>query len=174
MTDNLVTNEAGFQSVLPGVVTRNPSGGAYLGVGPEQNFTYIAAIQPEVSFVIDIRRENRDLHLMYKALFGLARDRVEFLSMLFSRALPDGLAPDASLQEIFRALSSATPNNELHDRNVARITTYLRETLALPLQDAEIANIKLIVQAVWASHLVRLNRLQHAGDGSVSASVWAI
>ena len=33
------------------------AGGVYIGVGPEQNFTYIAA-RPEMAFIVDIRREN--------------------------------------------------------------------------------------------------------------------
>ena len=55
-------------------------GGVYLGVGPEQNFTYIAALRPRMAFIIDIRRGNLDLHLMYKALFELSADRAEFVS----------------------------------------------------------------------------------------------
>jgi hypothetical protein len=43
-----------------------------------------------VAFVIDIRRGNRDLHLMYRALFELAHDRAEFVSLLFSIPRPSG------------------------------------------------------------------------------------
>ena len=32
-------------------------GGVYLGVGPEQNLTYIAAICPAMAFIVDIRRQ---------------------------------------------------------------------------------------------------------------------
>ena len=68
----------------------------YLGVGPEQNFTYIAALKPRIAFIVDIRSGNRDLHLMYKALFELAADRAEFVSLLFSRARPAGLPKDVA------------------------------------------------------------------------------
>jgi hypothetical protein len=33
-------------------------GGVYIGVGPEQNFTYIAALRPRIAFIVDIRRQN--------------------------------------------------------------------------------------------------------------------
>jgi hypothetical protein len=39
-TNNLISNEAGFQQVIP-ALTPHAHRGAYLGVGPEQNLTYI-------------------------------------------------------------------------------------------------------------------------------------
>ena len=35
-SDNLVSNEAGFLQLLPMLIQRTDSGGAYIGVGPEQ------------------------------------------------------------------------------------------------------------------------------------------
>src|SRR5688572_24488518 len=80
--DNLVSNEAHFVNLIPMI---RPTGGAYIGVGPEQNFSYIARLRPSMAFIVDIRRENRNIHLLYKALFELSDDREEFLSRLFSR-----------------------------------------------------------------------------------------
>src|SRR5881296_1824997 len=90
-SDNLLSNEIWFQNVIPELVQRTRMGGAYLGVGPEQNFTYIAALKPKIAFITDIRRGNLDLQLMYKALFELSKDRSEFVSRLFARKRPDGL-----------------------------------------------------------------------------------
>ena len=45
-SDNLLSNEIGFQWVVPDLLSRTKPGGVYLGVGPEQNFTYIAALKP--------------------------------------------------------------------------------------------------------------------------------
>jgi hypothetical protein len=73
------------------------TGGVYVGVGPEQNFSYIATLHPSTAFIIDIRRENLDLHLMYKALFELSTDRVDFVSRLFSRPRPANLPSSASV-----------------------------------------------------------------------------
>src|SRR5205814_381591 len=80
-----------------------PQGRVYMGVGPEQNFTYIVALKPKIAFIIDIRRGNLDLQLMYKALFELSKDRAEFVSRLFSRRRPDGLGPQSSVRETFAA-----------------------------------------------------------------------
>ena len=78
------------------------TGGAYIGVSPEQNFSYMAALQPRIAFILDIRRENLDLQLLYKALFELSADRADFVSRLFSRPRPAGLASSANVKEILR------------------------------------------------------------------------
>ena len=64
-----------------------------MGVGPEQNFTYIAALRPKMVFLVDIRRGNFDLQLMYKALFEMSADRADFVSKLFSKKRPGGPRP---------------------------------------------------------------------------------
>ena len=87
-TDNLISNESSYQQVLPDLQRRRVRGGAYIGVGPDQNFTYIAETRPAVAYIVDIRRDNVLLHLLFKALFHHARTRVEYLSLLFGRATP--------------------------------------------------------------------------------------
>ena len=64
-SDNLVSNEIQFQHVIPELTRTAKTGRVYLGVGPEQNFTYIAALRPAMVFLVDIRRGNLQLHLMY-------------------------------------------------------------------------------------------------------------
>ncbi len=97
VSDNFVSNELGTQRVLSKLMQGRIADGAYLGVGPEQNFTYIVALKPKISFIIDIRRQNMIEHLMYKALIELSADRAEFLSRLFSRARPAELNQDSSV-----------------------------------------------------------------------------
>src|SRR5438128_4813049 len=41
--ENFVSNEFSLQSVIPALKEKTKPAGAYIGVGPEQNFTYIAA-----------------------------------------------------------------------------------------------------------------------------------
>ena len=94
-SENLVSNEADFQSLLPQLEATAVSGRAYVGVGSEQNFSYIATVRPSLAFIVDVRRGNFDLHLLYKALFELSADRADFVSRLFSRKRPAGLAPSA-------------------------------------------------------------------------------
>jgi hypothetical protein len=98
LSDNLVSNEPSFAQ---NVRDLRPAGGVYIGVGPEQNFSYIARLRPSMAFIIDIRRENRNLHLMYKALFELSTDRADFVSRLFSRSRTPDLGPDDSVQGLF-------------------------------------------------------------------------
>src|SRR6185436_4501948 len=64
------------------------SGGAYIGVGPDQNFSYIAAVRPHIAFIVDVRRDNLLHHLLLKAAFALARNRVEYLCVLFGKTPP--------------------------------------------------------------------------------------
>ena len=82
LSENLVSNEP---HVAENIRWMSPRGGVYIGVGPEQNFSYIARLRPAMAFIIDIRRENLNLHLFYKALFELSSDRADFVSRLFSR-----------------------------------------------------------------------------------------
>jgi hypothetical protein len=88
-TDNLISNEAAYVRVVPELVQRKVRGGAYIGVGPDQNFTYIAATRPSIAFILDIRRDNMLLHLLFKALFASAATRVDYLSLLSGRAPPE-------------------------------------------------------------------------------------
>src|SRR5580765_2181915 len=87
-SENLVSNERTFQYVIPDLLKAARSGGVYLGVAPDQNFTYIVALQPRMAFICDIRRGNLLEHLLYKALIELSPDRAAFVSRLFSRPRP--------------------------------------------------------------------------------------
>src|SRR5215831_18780246 len=99
--ENFVSNEYNLQSVIPFVVANAGTADAYVGVGPEQNFTYIAALNPKIAFIIDIRRQNLLEHLMYKAIFELSRDRADFISLLFSRKPPPAASTNLTVTELF-------------------------------------------------------------------------
>ena len=90
-SENLLSNETDFPIVMSTLKSTVPSGGVYLGVGPEQNFNYIAAIRPRMAIIIDIRRQNMLELLMYKTLFELSPTRADFVARLFSRKRPAGL-----------------------------------------------------------------------------------
>src|SRR5688572_32766468 len=102
-SDNLLSNEMVFARLLPEFLPQVKPGGVYLGVGPEQNFTYIVAMKAKMAFITDIRRENLHLMLMYKALFELSKDRAEFISLLFTKARPSQLAAASTIREIMDA-----------------------------------------------------------------------
>src|SRR5262249_24084475 len=55
-SDNFTSNETAYLTVVDKLRQLGATGGAYIGVGPEQNFTYIAKIRPQIAFIVDIRR----------------------------------------------------------------------------------------------------------------------
>jgi hypothetical protein len=124
-TANLVSNEQRFQHVIPELTRIATSGRAFIGVGPEQNFTYIAALRPSVAFIVDIRPGNLDLHLLYKAILELSADRAEFVSRLLSRTRPRRLNARSTASEIFSAYSTPFPNWELYKETTAAIRNQL-------------------------------------------------
>jgi hypothetical protein len=90
-SDNIVTNEASYLFVSSQLAKVGVHGGVYIGVGPDQNFSYVALIKPSIAFMLDIRRDNMLEHLLFKSLFALSRNRLEYLCLLFGKPFP----PDA-------------------------------------------------------------------------------
>ncbi len=128
ISDNTISNETSYLQVgeiLPRVVR---PGGVYLGVGPEQNFSYIALTRPAYAYIVDIRRANMIEQLLYKALFDEAGTRAEFLALLISRPyLATGdpgaagtLAATMAHAELVKA--EKTSFDEIHGRLLTRIT----------------------------------------------------
>src|SRR5215470_771621 len=89
--DNYTSNEMEVGLLYTMLRNSGVSGDVYLGVGPEQNFTYIASVRPKMAFIVDIRRQAVMQHLMFKAMFEMAKDRAEFVSLLFAKPRPAGL-----------------------------------------------------------------------------------
>src|SRR3989441_12546069 len=143
-SDNLLSNENWFQYVIPELNQTAKQGRVYMGVGPEQNFTYMAALKPKMAFIIDIRRGNLDLQLMYKALFELSKDRAEFVSRLFSRKRPEGVGPQSTVREIFAAVNKTPGTDDLYEENLKAIQDDLTKTHHLPLSDGDLDGIKYV------------------------------
>src|SRR5215510_3321735 len=120
-SDNLLSNELNFQYVIPELLATAKQGRVYMGVGPEQNFTYITALKPAMAFIVDIRHGNLDVHLMYKALFELSNDRAEFVGKLFSRKRPAGLTARSTATELFTAYLEVDSSKELFDETLKAI-----------------------------------------------------
>jgi hypothetical protein len=136
-SENLLSNEMVLPIMLPMVVERAKTGGVYLGVGPEQNFSYLAAIKPRMAFITDIRRGNLHVLLMYKALFELSANRAEFVSRLFAKPRPASLTANSSAVELMDTYwEIATSDEAAYTANLNAILNHLTKTRALPL-DAE-------------------------------------
>jgi hypothetical protein len=142
--DNFVSNETTIQTVIPRLQDRTLPGGAYLGVGPEQNFTYIAALRPKIAFIIDIRRQNLVEHLMYKALFELSADRADFISRLFSRKRPSGLDSEATAERLFQAFEAAAADERLFDSNLQAIVESLTVRHRMPLSARDLTSLRYV------------------------------
>jgi len=140
-SDNLLSNETTFQYVIPSLLKASKPGRVYMGVGPEQNFTYIAALKPAMAVIVDIRHGNLDVHLMYKALFELSKDRAEFVSRLFSLKRPEGLTAKSSAREIFNAYLSADGSKQLFDENLKAVVDQLRIKHGFPLTEGDLDGI---------------------------------
>ena len=146
LSDNLVSNERQYAQLAGRIRVR---GGVYIGVGPEQNFSYIAHIQPALAFIVDIRPENRHLHLMYKALFELAADRSDFVARLFSRERPAGLGADPSVDELFDILAWQPPLSRMRDDTRQRIRALLTDMQGFPLTPEDLASIDATLEAFF-------------------------
>lgn len=145
--DNYVSNELGLPRLLAVLEQTFEPDGVYVGVGPEQNFSYVAALQPRIAFVVDVRRQNAMEHLMYKALFELADNRADFVSLLFSRPKPAALAtraPTATLLEAFRAIPA---DRALYEETLKAILDILLVRHGFALDDADRASITKVFTA---------------------------
>ncbi|HSR69012.1 MAG TPA: hypothetical protein VLU25_13830 [Acidobacteriota bacterium] len=139
-TDNLISNETSYQHALSGLPRGAGEGRAYLGVGPGQNFTYIAHLRPHTAIILDVRRDNQLFHLYWKELFRRSANRVEFLSHALARPLeprsrpPGSEADAASLVRFFHHLP---PDEEFYRQQLESIFDSLRSRFPKLVEKAD-------------------------------------
>src|SRR5436190_545063 len=146
-SDNFVSNETMYQWVIPELLRTTKQGGVYLGVGPDQNFTYIVALKPKISFIFDIRCQNMLTHLMYKAVFEQSTDRADFLSRLFSRPRPPKTDTSMTANALFAAFSASPPDSVAFRRNIAAIRDRLIKHHGFKLSDDDVRTISYVYEA---------------------------
>jgi hypothetical protein len=139
--ENFLSNELGYQYVISRLQEKVGKGSVYLGVGPEQNFTYIAALQPKIAFIVDIRRQNMIEHLMYKALFEMSPDRAEFVSRLFARKRPEGLNDSSSPEVLFRAYARIPYDDGFYSETLKMMTDLLVNKHKFVLRPGDVESI---------------------------------
>jgi hypothetical protein len=147
-SDNIISNEIAFQQVIP-ELQKTPHEGAYLGVGPEQNFTYITALKPRIAFIIDIRRQNLLLHLMYKALAEMSVDRADFMSRLFARRMPEGVGIHSTARALFDGFGAVPVSEDLADSNLRAMVDRLANTHGFPLTGDDERGIAGIYRSLY-------------------------
>lgn len=166
-SDNFVSNEGRFQAVIPDLIRRATPGRLYIGVGPEQNFSYITAVRPQMAFIIDIRRGNLHEHLLYKALMEMSPTRADFLGRLFSRARPAGLTTASRPEALFAAFDAVPASDVLYRENFAAVIAWLTRKHAFPLSAEDVAGIGYVFRTAFFADGPELG-YQLTGQGRAS------
>jgi hypothetical protein len=146
-SDNFVSNETTYQWVIPDLLRTTKPGGVYLGVGPDQNFTYLVALKPKIAFIFDIRRQNMLTHLMYKAIIEQSSDRADFLARLFARPRPAGLDTSSSADALFGAYQAVVRDTVVARKNLATIRERLTKQHGFTLSDDDLSTIAYVYAA---------------------------
>lgn len=151
-SDNLVSNELSYQHIIPKLAEMGVAGGVYVGVGPDQSFTYIAAIRPTKAFMIDIRRDCLLHHLLFKALFMMSRNRAEYLSLMFGRPVPTHVKEwnKKSLKELVEYIDRTPAEARLYEKYRADIKLQINK-FGFSLTDRDHEAIQRIYQAFYQS-----------------------
>ena len=149
-SDNFLSNETTYQEVIPKLKTSSSSDGAYLGVGPDQNFTYITALRPRMAFIIDIRRQNMIEHLLFKAILEMSDDRADFLSRLFSRPRPASLERSAAPATLFGAYNDVTASETLFQKNLKEVENRLVKRHGFLLTADDRRNLEYVYRAFFS------------------------
>ena len=175
-SENMISNEMVLARLLPDVIAHARPGGVYLGVGPEQNFTYLAVMRPRMAFITDIRRGNLHVLLMYKALFELSVDRAEFISRLFSKPRPAGLSASSTARQIMDAYWQVKTGDEAaYKANLDGIVRHLTKTRTIPLSKDDIDGVGLAYRTFYfygpAINYSASTSLAPLGGGN-SATYW--
>ena len=135
--DNLVTNEDSFPRICGEIGRKVAPDEVYIGVGPDQNFTYIAHARPKLAFIVDYRRRNLLLHLFHQALFALSKDRVAYLSRLTARRPERSVDAKSTAGELVAAFGTVPMDRALLDTTTAEVRRFL-------------GPLNLVEEAEWA------------------------
>lgn len=172
-SDNIVSNETDYH-VVRKFRELGLCAGAYIGVGPDQNFTYIAALRPTLAFILDIRRDNLLEHLLFKALFQMATTRQEYLSLLFSKPAPAGTGGNghASIDALVTYFDRTEGDEAAYWRNLTRIDQILG-TYQLDLSPEDLRTVEHIYRVFFTHHLnVRFEFKQEPEPGGLSSPTY--
>jgi hypothetical protein len=150
ISENFVSNEQTYQDVIPTLQRSLTPGGVYLGVGPEQNFTYIANLKPRMAVIFDIRRQNAMAHLMYKALFELSPTRAEFVSRLFSRPLgAERMSDAATAAALFSLVMTSRMSDSAFEANRRAVIDRLTTVHGFELTQDDISSITHVMASFF-------------------------
>ena len=150
-SENFVSNEMGLQYVISPLQSLAPPGGAYVGVGPEQNFTYIGALKPRIAFIVDIRRQNLLQHLWYKAVFELSPTRAQFLARLFARPALAKMAPSTSIDSLIGLMAVIPGDPAMFQRTFEEVRKQLVVHHKFVLDTGDLATLRYVDSVFYLS-----------------------
>lgn len=173
-SDNFLSNERGYQVVIPELVRTAKPGGVYLGVGPEQNYPYIIALKPKMAIIFDIRRGNLHEQLLYKAIFEMSADRADFLSRLWSRRRPEGLSTTSTIDALIDAYEPVAASPEAYTTNLAAVGEWLKVHHRFALRDTDMEGIDYVYRTAFYDGGPSLTYSMNGGFGrGGSMSTWS-
>ena len=148
-TDNLISNETAYVQVVEQL---EPTGGVYLGVGPEQNFHYIGRLRPSWAFIVDIRYDNMLHHLLLNALLVEATTPVDYLCALFSRRCETPPETD-DFDGLIASVEAAPPDEALYRSNLIDVFDRIGRVVEVPLSDDDRGRIEFIYRSYFDEQL---------------------
>ncbi len=151
--DNWVSNELSYLEVLEPLQKHDIKGGVYIGVGPDQNFSYITKIKPDLAFFVDVRQLNRLQHLVYKVIFELTETRVEYFSLLFSTPVEKDAAIGAksNIEELVDYFRSNYRNRDydMRDETSSKVLDVLTNKYKFSFTETEIGDLDFVLKSFF-------------------------
>jgi len=154
-SDNFTSNETAYLHIVSRFQELGVADGAYIGVGPEQNFTYIARIHPRIAFIVDIRRQAVIQHLLYKAIFHRAETRAQFLAWLFSEPIPgrNALSRNVPVESLIDYVTMSPATREAFQANLSAIRRTIEREFRFPLSPEDLDSLHYVYSAFFHGNL---------------------
>jgi len=161
-SENLVSNEAAYLDSAPALLSSARAWRerdiAYLGVGPEQNLTFISLLRPRIAFVIDIRRDNLLQHLLFKSLFLDSDNPGQWLATLLGRRWREPTEPQrdktgSDLAELLRHVDALPRDASIHAALVQSTLRRMREQWQFEIQQTDDRRLTELCAAFFQGQL---------------------
>jgi hypothetical protein len=148
--DNFTSNEIEVGWIFTRLQETKVNGGVYLGVGPEQNLSYIASIRPKMAVLFDIRRQAMVQHQLFKAIFELSPDRADFIQMTFAKPRPAKLDSTTEIRAMWDAFWYIPTDTAMARKNYTRIVDHLTKTHGFTFTEYETQMMKNVYDSFIA------------------------
>jgi len=154
-TDNLISNELSSPHDLGALKRSAPTGEVYLGVGPDQNFSYMARLRPVGAVIVDLRRDNLLQHLYFKQLMEDSENRWEYLVHLFGRdnGAVSGSATHDDVVHLLARLRRIPRSREFFESNFQSFWESLRLRFPRLVLDSDRQTFHRIAEAFFSEGL---------------------